>query len=120
MKRKYSCKDCGKTGFANAWAVRNHKIEEHGAPARKGHAQRETAAPAKRKRRAGGRRAGRPRKVSRQVDAAPDAPVVDAESKLIASVCDLFVNAGTDRDADARVISYIGSRFGPEAYANEE
>lgn len=122
--RKYSCKDCGQQGFSNAWEVRNHKIEQHGAPARKRRAQRETAAPAKRrKRRASVRRTGGRRRNARHVvltEQVPrSTPVVDAEGELLSTCLNAFANAGTDQAADARVLEYLGKRFGPEAYGEE-
>lgn len=120
--RKYSCKECGEQGFKSAWDVRKHKIDAHGATPYGGRAKRETAAPApERKRRASGvRRAGGRRAVRRVVLAAdPSAPVVDAEGELLSTCLNAFTNATTDQAADARVLEYLGKRFGPEAYAED-
>lgn len=104
------CKDCGADGFANPWAIRKHKESAHGAAPP---AAPESAPPRAAK-------TGQPkRKYTRRAALEPPAaaaPVEDAESKLLAICCNAFANADTDREADARVLEYLASRWGPSAY----
>ncbi len=52
------------------------------------------------------------------VVAAPE-PEADAEGALLTAAIDLFVNAGTDPDADSRVLRYLTERFAPAANDSE-
>lgn len=100
-----TCKDCGKDGFTSPYAIHQHKIEAHGAPARKARERKaETSG------RGGGRRRG----------AAADVADVDPEAQLLSGAIDLFAKAGTDASADERVLNYLNARFGPDAYASGE
>jgi hypothetical protein len=116
-----TCKDCGKSGFGSAWAVKRHKEDVHGAApraagkttARRGSkrgsaaAGRRSAKPAARAPRAPGERAA---------PQPPAEPTVDAEASLLYGCLNLFANAGTDANADFRVLEYLALRFGPAAY----
>lgn len=90
------CKDCGKTGFSNPVEIRKHKIADHGASPKRKYRRRAPAA----------------------VGVAVALPPQDPEAKLVGDCTALFVNAGTDAAGDARVLAYLNSRFGPEAYAD--
>lgn len=127
MARTFSCKDCGTAGFKSAWDVRHHKIEQHGAPAR-GKATRATRTTRSPRRAAARGDEKRPkRKYTRHAEPRPPAstePVVatgiDPEAELLCKVLSAFASAGTDRDADFRVLEYVAQRFGPAAYEGEE
>lgn len=84
---------CTATGFTGPYAVHQHKIEAHGAkPRRRGNRRR----------------------------AAAETVAADVETKLLADVTELFTNAGTEPHQDARVLTYLNSRFGPEVYASDD
>lgn len=105
------CSLCGEDGFNGPNAIQKHRVDKHGAAPRV-YGKKAEPEPVAGAEEPPVRRAYR-RAVLEVIPA-------DAETTLLASVTDLFVNAETDTQGDARVLGYLNARFGPEAYATME
>lgn len=91
-QRVYRCKDCNEP-FPHPRAVYDHKVANHGA---------------------------KPRDTSRKRKKAEQPPTRDPEVVLLERCIAAFDEAGTDSNADIRVLDLLCARYGREAYADPE
>jgi hypothetical protein len=104
--RSYHCKICNEP-FPNPAAVGKHKRKDHADGGTKPKRKKYT-------------RRAQPARAIAEVAVAPVPALADPEAALLATCMNAFAVAGTDRDADFRVLEYLAQRFGPIAYKDAE